>query len=142
MFPQATIPCVQLSLLTGLDPTAHVRVGKSLVPLREEGVMIIGSGMSFHNMRVLLSGRHDAVDSQSEEFDQWLNETLCAEMEEVEREARLIDWLQAPGARYCHPREEHLLPLHVCYGAADKANARRIFNSPLMGARVSAYEWS
>lgn len=142
IYPDADIPCVQLSLLHSLDPAIHIAVGKALAPLREEGVLIIGSGMSFHNMRVLM--RPNGGNPESLVFDQWLQQVLCADtLSTKEREQKLIAWTEAPHARFCHPREEHLLPLHVCFGAAagqDKP-AELAFSDYLMGAKTSGFLW-
>jgi aromatic ring-opening dioxygenase catalytic subunit (LigB family) len=111
MYPQAEIPVVQLSLLKGLDPAAHLALGQALAPLRDEGVLILGSGFSFHNMRLYnAAGRAPSVA-----FDAWLQQSL---REAAGRPERLIAWAQAPAARDAHPREEHLLPLMVAAGAA------------------------
>jgi aromatic ring-opening dioxygenase catalytic subunit (LigB family) len=143
MYPDAQIPCVQLSLIKGLDPASHIALGKSLSAIRSKNVLIVGSGLSFHNLRAFFS---PAVGSgvESEAFDQWLTETCTSpNLSAEEREQRLIDWEQAPHARFCHPREEHLLPLQVCYGAAcaESPRAEVVFNQELMGRRVSGFIW-
>jgi len=127
MFPQADIPCIQLSLLGNLDAGAHIRMGKALSQLDVEGLMIIGSGYSFHNMRAFRLPTTPEIELANRSFDHWLTETcLAADISESDREQALIDWQQAPYARFCHPREEHLLPLHVCYGAAQRPCQRHI----------------
>jgi len=143
MFPAADIPVVQLSLLASLDPAAHIAIGKALAPLREQGVLIVGSGMSFHNMRAFFSG-DPATKGKSETFDNWLTETLTAtDLTNPVREQRLRDWSSAPQARFCHPREEHLLPLHVCWGAASQGSvtAEQNFNGLLLKTVISGYLW-
>ena len=132
-YPDADIPVVQLSLRKGLDPTEHIEIGQSLESLRDEGVLIVGSGMSYHNMRGF--GRQTSVQS-SHEFDGWLGETLSADAET--RNAGLARWEHAPSARACHPREEHLLPLMVVAGAAGEDVANLAFRDEIMGVRVSA----
>ncbi len=92
--PEADIPVVQLSLLGSLDPAAHLAIGRLLQPLREEGVLIIGSGLSYHNLRAL--GPEGAVPAAA--FDQWLNQSLVG-MPAAERNAALMHWAQAPAAR-------------------------------------------
>lgn len=140
MYPQADIPCVQVSMLKSLDPGEHIEIGRALAPLRRRNVLIVGSGLSFHNLRVLLGATADDVAG---DFDAWLKDTCCnADLNESERSARLIEWTEAPGARYCHPREDHLLPLHVCFGAADGAAADVALEATFMGAPVSALLWS
>lgn len=145
MYPQADIPVVQLSLLQSLDAGLHIDMGRALAPLRDEGVLIIGSGMSFHNMKAF----HHGVDSEQNgwllAFDAWLRETCTsADLSVQERNERLARWLeQAPYARYNHPREEHLLPLQVCFGAAlaQTPQAETVFHDTVMGKMVSALLW-
>lgn len=132
-FPNAEVPVLQLSLRQGLDPAEHLRVGRALAPLRDRGVLIVGSGMSYHNMRGF--GRSESL-SQSLAFDAWLAQTARAS--DDERDARLQRWTEAPAARACHPREEHLLPLMVCAGAAAGDAGRVDFADEVMGVRVSA----
>ena len=144
IFPEADIPCFQVSLIKGLDPAQHIALGRALNFLRAQNVLIVGSGMSFHNMRALMS-RGTNEDRPDEIFDDWLVKTCCSEgLTTDERDHELINWSQAPQARYCHPREEHLLPLHVCYGAAgyDSPPAELVFNETIMGKKVSALLWS
>ena len=143
MYPQARIPCLQLSLLKSLDPAAHIALGKSIAALRRQGVLIVGSGMSFHNLRELFAANGKANEA-CRQFDGWLRETCTdAKLSVLDREQRLIAWERAPAARFCHPREEHLLPLHVCYGAASVESpiARVAFNAEVMGKTVTALAW-
>jgi aromatic ring-opening dioxygenase catalytic subunit (LigB family) len=143
MYPRADIPVVQLSLLKSLDPAAHIAVGRALASLREQGVLILGSGMSFHNMQAFFSG-NATTPSRSEQFDNWLTETLSdPDLSASERSARLIDWKNAPEALFCHPREEHLLPLHVCFGAGSAASAAavKVFSGYLFNTKISAFLW-
>ncbi len=141
-YPQAAIPVVQVSLLKSLDPAEHIAIGRALAPLREEGVLILGSGMSFHNMRAFFSPS-PTVEAKSEAFDEWLVETLTGDsLDDAARAQRLVDWTQAPEARFSHPREEHLLPLHVCFGAAQATPvAQRNFGGYLLGTRISGFIW-
>ncbi len=144
MYPAAHIPCVQLSLIKNLDPSEHMALGQSLAKLRHKKVLIIGSGMSFHNLGLFFRPEIDSYD-KSIEFDHWLVDTCTNKtLSTLERKNRLEAWENAPHARYCHPREEHLLPLHVCFGAASVATpaAKVVFNEDLMGARISALLWS
>ena len=120
MYPQADIPSLQLSLLRGLNPAAHIALGKALRELMNENILVIGSGFSFHNMRAFLWEGTVEYDPSNDAFQNWLIETCTGQMAQSKREERLTDWLQAPSARYCHPREEHLLPVHVCVGMAGK----------------------
>ena len=114
LYPEERMPVVQLSLDARLDPAMHLEVGRALASLRDEGVLIIGSGLSFHNLQLMRgAGAHEA----SRQFDTWLQETLVDTSPDG-RAARLIAWEQAPAARIAHPREDHLLPLMAVVGAA------------------------
>ena len=131
--PEADVPTVALSLRADLDPAFHYQVGQALRPLKEQGVLIVGSGMSYHNLPRMFSG---SVLSESHEFDAWLQE--WAALPEPERQQQLVDWKQAPQARNCHPREEHLAPLFVAAGASLGGRAWCPFTDQVMGATVSA----
>jgi aromatic ring-opening dioxygenase catalytic subunit (LigB family) len=119
IFPEADIPILQLSLDRRLDPELHLKAGAALAGLRDEGVLIVGSGMSFHNMGafrdpgLLARRRHDAVA-----FDDWLRRTVETKTGETRNQA-IVGWTKAPGAAFCHPPggEEHLLPFMVAAGA-------------------------
>lgn len=115
LYPDADIPVVQLSLDISYDPALHIKVGRALAPLREEGILIIGSGLSYHNLSAM---RGTGGYEPSRRFDAWLQETLIHSPPE-KRTERLITWEQAPAARAAHPREDHLLPLMVVVGAAE-----------------------
>ncbi len=134
MYPEANIPVVQLSLLHSLDPAKHIALGQAIASLREQGILIIGSGMSFHERNG--SFEHSAA------FDDWLTETLVATPIE-ETINRLLNWELAPSARDCHRREDHLLPMHICFGAAMKRteSAEKIYSGLLFGKRISGFLW-
>jgi aromatic ring-opening dioxygenase catalytic subunit (LigB family) len=117
--PKADLPVLQLSLLQDMDPARHLAMGEALAPLRDEGVLLLGSGNSYHNMRGFGQASSSAP---SKAFDDWLVEAVGSDRET--RRRMLIDWAAAPGARACHPREEHLLPLHVMAGAAGADRGR------------------
>jgi aromatic ring-opening dioxygenase catalytic subunit (LigB family) len=135
-YPEAEVPTVQLSLVAGLDPEVHLALGRALAPLRDEGVFLIGSGMSYHNMR----GFRDARAAEpAEVFDAWLGEAATAEP--AERDERLAAWAKAPAARDAHPREEHLLPLMVIAGAAGSDRGTTAWRGTVFGKRVSAYHF-
>ncbi len=144
MYPEADIPCIQLSLVAGLNPADHVRIGRALAPLRHKNILIIGSGMSYHNLGAF--GFTDAAnESRNIAFHGWLDETCTADgLDTDERSRRLISWELAPDARECHPREEHLMPLHVCYGIAESTTpqAREVFSGRIMDRRVTALLWA
>ncbi len=136
-FPQADIPTGQLSLVRGLDPETHLELGAALESLRSEGVLIICSGMSYHNMRGF--GNPEAAPL-SEGFDAWLSHTVSIP-DPAERKRRLLDWEKAPGARSCHPRSEHLVPLFIAAGAAGVDPGRVDYSGKLMGMRVSGHRF-
>lgn len=115
--PDADTPVFQVSIRADYDPEAHLQLGRALAPLRDEGVLIIGSGSSYHNLRRFFGPRVRRDDSV--QFDGWLRETLV-ESAPARRSERLLDWERAPAAREAHPREDHLLPLHVAVGAAEE----------------------
>ncbi|MEN0062822.1 MAG: class III extradiol ring-cleavage dioxygenase [Myxococcota bacterium] len=133
VFPQADVPTIQLSLRESLDPAEHLALGKALTPLRDEGVLIVGSGMSYHNMRGFFKGEGSSADAR---FDAWLHETVRADR--ATRDAALLNWAHAPAAREAHPREEHLLPLMVVAGAAGDDAANVPFHGRVFGKLVSA----
>lgn len=135
-YPDARVPTVQLSLKKGLDPATHLAMGRALAPLRDEGIFILGSGMSFHNLRAF---RHAQGDEWAEAFDGWLREAAMAEPDE--RDRRLTGWASAPAARLAHPREEHLLPLMVVAGAAGADRGRMTYNGKVFGKRISGYHF-
>jgi aromatic ring-opening dioxygenase catalytic subunit (LigB family) len=134
-YPEAHLKTVQLSLQVGLDPHEHLAIGRALAPLRDEGVLIVGSGMSYHNMRAFMS-RSAQARAESATFDRWLGETVAAAP--PARDAALAAWDRAPSARHAHPREEHLLPLMVAAGAAGEDRGQQVFVDEVMGAVVSA----
>jgi aromatic ring-opening dioxygenase catalytic subunit (LigB family) len=138
MFPTAEVPVVQLSLRRDLDAEAHIQLGHALAPLRDEGVLIVGSGMSFHNMRGYGDPRFGPI---SDTFDAWLS--AAVEAPRAEREALLRDWAQAPQARLCHPprAEEHLLPLMVAAGAGADSAGRKVFSDRVLETTLSAYRF-
>jgi aromatic ring-opening dioxygenase catalytic subunit (LigB family) len=132
-WPEASVPTLQLSLVKGLDPTTHLDMGRALAPLRDDNVLIVGSGMSPHNLRVF--GDPRAIEP-SRAFDRWLRETVGQDAHE--RDRRLTQWSSAPAARLAHPREEHLLPLMVAAGAAGTDPAAIAWHHTLFGFETFA----
>jgi aromatic ring-opening dioxygenase catalytic subunit (LigB family) len=137
-FPEADVPTLQLSLTRGLDPAEHLAIGRVLAPLRDRGVFLVGSGMSYHNMRAFgrLMRGDPAPRAQSKAFDDWLQRLATRSV--TQRDADLVAWADAPAARACHPREEHLLPLHVIAGAAADDAATVPYRDVILGAHVCA----
>ena len=134
--PEADIPTVALSLQSGLAPQTHFDIGAALAPLRKQGVLIIGSGLSYHNVGALM-GR--VPPKGAAEFDAWLTDIMQAAP--ATRNAALMRWHKAPGARLAHPREEHLVPLFVTAGAASEAPATKTYADVVNGAAVSAFRF-
>ncbi len=141
MYPEANIPCVQLSLVDSLTPATHIQLGKALAWLAQREILLVGSGFSFHNLPAFFGPTSSESQALNQAFEQWLMDTCCStDYTEDQREQKLITWETAPGARFCHPREEHLLPLHVCYGAAHAA-AQQSFSFEILGKLCSCYLW-
>lgn len=141
MYPEATIPCIQLSLVNTLDASTHLAIGRALRALDYDNLLVLGSGFSFHNMRAFFAAQTPEIQARNLAFEDWLEQT-CGDssLSEPERAKRLADWEQAPHARFCHPREEHLLPLHVCYGLANKASDRHIA-ATILGKQSGMFYW-
>jgi aromatic ring-opening dioxygenase catalytic subunit (LigB family) len=139
IYPKADVPIVQLSLKTGLDPETHFAMGRAIAPLRDEGVLIIGSGLSYHNLRQFFS---PLAYTPSREFDAWLNGVLLGGRAD-DRDKLLRAWESAPSARAAHPREEHLLPLMVAAGAAGDDMAELTYHEKdfMGGITVSSYRF-
>jgi aromatic ring-opening dioxygenase catalytic subunit (LigB family) len=133
MYPAASIPVVQLSLKSGYDAAEHLAAGRALAPLRDEGVLILGSGLSYHNLRQFGPG----AKRISKTFDDWLQETLVESGPEA-RTARLLAWSSAPAAREAHPQEDHLIPLMVAVGAAEREKAAVIYHEENLLGGVTA----
>ncbi|MCO6185847.1 class III extradiol ring-cleavage dioxygenase [Rhizobium sp. L1K21] len=139
-FPEAEIPVVQMSIRNDLDPAFHIAFGRALAPLRDEGILVLGSGLTYHNMRRFADGSADHV-AQAERFDDWLKQTLeSSDMKE--RDTRLEHWLDNPDAQACHyPTPEHFLPIMVAAGAGGDTAGKRIFKGTVMDKPYSAFRW-
>ncbi len=148
MRPAADIPILQMSLLASLDAAEHVALGCALAGALGDDIVLVGSGFSFHNIPALI-GRLSPGDAakgqaQAAAFHHWMDKVICDPgLTAGQRERELVAWASAPGARFCHPREEHLLPLHVCLGAAQAAglSAGQFFAEPVKGYQTSGYIW-
>jgi aromatic ring-opening dioxygenase catalytic subunit (LigB family) len=136
MYPDADIPIVQLSLREDMDPAAHLAIGRALAPLRDEGVLIVGTGMSYHNLRAFRT--RGAADADAAAFDAWL---VDAVKDPVRRDAALTRWFEAPSAAACHPEAEHLMPLHVVAGAAGADSGERVYQDTVNGKAISAFQF-
>lgn len=141
MYPNADIPCVQLSLDRSLNAELHIQIGQALQALDYDNLLVIGSGFSFHNMKAFFAPESAEVLNLNKVFEQWLQNTCSNKnITEAARTELLNNWDKAPGARFCQPREEHLLPLHVCYGLANKA-CDESFNVTILNKLSSMYLW-
>ncbi len=132
MYPQANIPVVAMSLEQDMNPTKHIAIGRALAPLRDEGVLILGSGSSYHNLGQLRNSGEGG-----EEFNDWLSQTLSEQGSK--RAEQLAQWEQVPSARMAHPREEHLLPLMVASSAGSDEPGRKIWQGNMGPAPVGAW---
>lgn len=141
MYPEADVPCIQLSLVNNLNPAEHLQIGKALSSVKYEELLVIGSGFSFHNMNAFFAPETADSKAMNDAFEQWLIDTCSnSNIDEAERAQRLENWEQAPFARYCHPREEHLLPLHLCYGIAQSA-CSEYYELDIINKKSSFYLW-
>ena len=134
LYPEEDLPVVQISIVRGYDPELHLRLGRLLAPLRDEGVLIIGSGLSYHN---LSEARGTAGVEPSRQFDAWLHETLIDATPE-ERTAKLIEWERAPMARAAHPEEDHLIPLMAVVGAAEGEPGAAVYHQTNLFGGITA----
>jgi aromatic ring-opening dioxygenase catalytic subunit (LigB family) len=135
IYPDADVPILQMSLRADLDPAAHLALGRALQPLRDEGVLIVGSGMSYHNLPLMFAPQGNA---DSAAFDEWLG---TAVEDPAGREQALTRWAAAPGARASHPREEHLIPLMVAAGAGGADRGVRTYGEAIAGKRISGFQF-
>jgi len=132
MYPDADVPVLQLSVQPGLGTAHHLRLGRALAPLAADGVLVVGSGHTTHNLRDWMTNpRRQEPLRYAQAFAQWVGDRLQAH--DV---AALIDYrAQAPDAVRAHPSEEHFLPLFVAWGAAgERARAERIVSGFEAGA--------
>jgi 4,5-DOPA dioxygenase extradiol len=133
-WPDADIPIFQLSVQPYATPADHIALGRTLAPLREEGVLVLGSGSATHNLRRLRRGEHDAApESWAKQFDDWL-----AEKVEMGDEKALANYRsEAPYAKEAHPTDEHFLPLHVAFGAAGEGATGKALHRSFTSGNLS-----
>ncbi|MBB2202589.1 DODA-type extradiol aromatic ring-opening family dioxygenase [Gluconacetobacter tumulisoli] len=137
-FDKADVPIVELSLKSDMNVADELRIGAALHPLRDQNVLIVATGMTYHNLSHFM-GRNPESDAISRMFDGWLADAV--EAPEAERDEALLHWERAPGARICHPREEHLLPLMFAAGAAGADRGRRDYSDIVMGKALSGFRF-
>ncbi|MEQ9694472.1 class III extradiol ring-cleavage dioxygenase [Shimia sp. SDUM112013] len=132
MYPEADVPVFQVSMHQSYDPAKHFALGRALAPLRDQGVVIIGSGLSYHNLRLM----NETARVPSEVFDAWLNDALALPPEQ--RTNALEQWESAPYARTCHAKEDHFVPIFAALGAAEQDQAARIYHQKGIFGGVTA----
>jgi 4,5-DOPA dioxygenase extradiol len=141
-YPQSGVPVVQLSLLRRHSPADHISLGRLLAPLREDGILILGSGGAVHNLRALDWHNRSGIPGWAVTFDQWLTTNILAGNFDALSDYRA----QAPEAEIAHPSEEHILPLFVALGAAagvsQNAQGGLLHQSFTFGSLgMSSYAW-
>jgi aromatic ring-opening dioxygenase catalytic subunit (LigB family) len=137
MYPNADVPLLQVAIRHGYDPEQHLALGRALAPLRDEGILIVGGGLSYHNLRNF----GPAAREPSAAFDAWLNAAMMGPPDA--RVSALKHWEQAPAARICHPEEDHLIPLMTAVGAAEMEKATRVYHETNIfgGVTASSYRF-
>jgi len=139
IYPDADMPILQMSLQAHAPVATHLAIGRALAPLRDENVLIVGSGMSYHNLREFFSPT-EAARLPAARFDDWLTDAVETE-DAAQREAKLRAWLDAPGALASHPTPEHLEPLFVVAGAAEADHGKRAFHADIAGKPISGFQF-
>ncbi|MFK5883576.1 MAG: class III extradiol ring-cleavage dioxygenase [Candidatus Izemoplasma sp.] len=139
MYPKATIPVIQISLKEGLDELFHINLGKALSFLKDDNILFLGSGFSFHNIREFFNNK--LVDDKNNQFHDWLTEVISSDkLSEEQRTKKLINWVQAPNSSYVHPTAEHLIPLHICYGI-NQRSGKVVFNEEINNKTTIGVLW-
>jgi aromatic ring-opening dioxygenase catalytic subunit (LigB family) len=138
IYPDAQVPVVSLSLRSSLDAREHLAMGEALRPLRDENVLVIGSGLSYHNLRAMRVSA--SAGTVSERFEEWLTEAV--QQPDAQARAQLLSqWDGAPGARLAHPREDHLIPLMAAAGAAGDDAGQRVLLDRVWGIVMASYQF-
>jgi len=131
------VPLVQVSLYDNEDPDAHFRLGQAVSSLRDEGVVIVGAGMSVHNLRALRTvGFTSTPQPWSVSFDNALRDAVLTPAAEG-RQARMAEVTRRPDARQAHPTFDHLMPVYITAGAAGEDKAEQIWT-----LQESAMAWA
>jgi aromatic ring-opening dioxygenase catalytic subunit (LigB family) len=137
MYPDAEVPVVLLSMKSHYDPAEHIKVGQALQALRDEDVLIMGSGLTYHNMRGF--GRDESTQPAAA-FEAYLNDAVTQSSADRRNEL-LVHWEAAPAARQVHPREDHLIPLMVIAGAAGDDVGQRLFIDHALKIPMASYQF-
>lgn len=138
IYPDADVPMIQMSFPLSHDPAVHLKLGEALAPLRDEDVLIIATGMSFHNLRAFFGPVAGRRVEASYAFDNWLQDAV---MDTAQRESKLNHWAGAPGAKESHPEDEHFLPLLIAVGAAKGEPATLAYSGEVHGTAQSGYRF-
>lgn len=140
MYPDADVPLVMMSLDPDLTAETHFRIGQALEGLRDEDILVVASGLSYHNMRMFF--RKDAKHAeQAERFDNWLSETISIPSQDS-RLSELSKWKDNPDAAAAHqPDHDHLVPVFVAAGAAGSDPGKVIFKGNFLGKPYSAFRF-
>ena len=124
-----------VSVKSGYDPEEHFALGRALAPLREDGVLLIGSDLTYHNMRGM---NQDSSTAGARAFTQYLDDAITLPDMRA-REQRLLQWEHAPFARLAHPREDHLVPLFTVAGAAGDDKGLVLFSEDVLKVPMTSY---
>ncbi len=138
VYPDADVPMIQLSFPLNNDPALQMKLGEALAPLRDEGVLIVGTGMSFHNLRAFFGPAAGRRVEASFAFDSWLQNAV---QDTAHRDEKLRKWASAPGAKESHPEDEHFLPLLIAAGAAKGEPATLAYSGEVHGTAQSGYRF-
>jgi len=139
MYPEADIPVIQISVQSRNSPAHHIALGRTLAPLRAEGILLLGSGGFVHNLRALDRGDMAAPEPEwSSTFGDWLHAALVERCEDDLDNYRSL----APRAAFAHPTEEHIMPLFVAYGAGGAAPTRLHRSTTYGSLRMDAYAFA
>eukprot|EP00026_Physarum_polycephalum_P012575 Phypoly_transcript_12897.p1 GENE.Phypoly_transcript_12897~~Phypoly_transcript_12897.p1 ORF type:complete len:314 (+),score=50.31 Phypoly_transcript_12897:116-1057(+) len=133
MYPNADIPVVAVSILQSYDPEVHINIGKALAPLRDEGVLIIGSGYATHNFA--------GVPAANTKFINAASDIITNATPEL-REKSFLEWEKLPGARDAHRQEDHLMPLHVVIGAAGQDKGKTMYRKDTLNGLFIFCNWA
>ncbi|MFB4317395.1 dioxygenase [Actinomadura sp. 21ATH] len=137
MYPDADVPVLQLSMPT-LDPARLYELGRRLAPLRDQGVLVVGSGFTTHNLREMRPGPGAPPPAWSAEFDDWTDRAVRS----GDTDALLDFRAKAPAARIAHPRTEHFAPLFVALGAAGEGERRSVIDGYWYGLSKRSFQFS
>lgn len=132
MFPDADIPVVEVSILQSYDPAAHIAIGKALAPLRDQGVLILGSGFATHTFGSPAAKNAEFIDHVNRVVENYSPE---------EREKAFLEWTKFPSARAAHAQEDHFVPMHVVVGASGQDKGKVLFRAPVMNGRGIFCNW-